>query len=59
MSAPDVSLERQKRRHRTIVKGLWVGVTVAVIVAVMAFFFSIIIDSDTAYATPVDAVSSA
>jgi len=37
MSAPDVNLERQKNRHRTMVRGLWIGAAVAVIVAAAGY----------------------
>ena len=35
MSAPDVNLERQKRRHRPMVRGLWIGMAVAAGVALL------------------------
>jgi len=37
MSAPDVNLERQKNRHRTMVRGLWIGVAIGVMVAAGAY----------------------
>jgi hypothetical protein len=33
MSAPDVDIEKQKHRHRTMARGLWIGGAVAVLVA--------------------------
>ncbi len=35
MSAPDVNLDRQKRRHRPMLRGLWIGLAVAVGVALL------------------------
>ncbi|MFK7763737.1 MAG: hypothetical protein AB8B62_10770 [Roseobacter sp.] len=34
MSAPDVNIERQKKRHHTMVKGIWIGLGIAIVVAV-------------------------
>ncbi len=36
MSAPDLSLERQKRRHHTMVKGIWWGFAIAAAVAIVS-----------------------
>ncbi len=33
MSAPDVNLDRQKRRHSTMIRGVWIGLLIAVGVA--------------------------
>ena len=33
MSAPDVNIEKQKHRHRTMVRGVWIGVAIACVVA--------------------------
>lgn len=50
MTAPDVSLERQKRRHRTMVKGIWWGVAIAVLVAVIFWIMMASPGSDSASA---------
>ena len=36
MSAPDVTLETQKHRHRKMVRGIWIGVGIAVLVGIAA-----------------------
>jgi hypothetical protein len=46
MSAPDVNLEKQKHRHRTMVRGLWVGAAVAVIVAIGLIVSETVFDAD-------------
>jgi hypothetical protein len=48
MSAPDVNLERQKSRHRTMVRGLWIGAAIAVIVAVAIYGYTVISGEDAA-----------
>lgn len=48
MSAPDVNLERQKNRHRTMVRGLWIGVAIAGAVAVCVYVYSTVSDAESA-----------
>lgn len=40
MSAPDVNVKRQKKRHRPAVWGIWISVAVVVVagVAAIAYF---------------------
>ena len=40
MSAPDVNVERQKTRHSTMVRGLWIGAAVAVVVTLGIFVYT-------------------
>ncbi|MGA9253586.1 MAG: hypothetical protein WBV71_14190 [Roseobacter sp.] len=40
MSAPDVNVDRQKSRHITMVRGLWIGVAIAVIFAVAIYGYT-------------------
>ncbi|ABG32825.1 hypothetical protein [Roseobacter denitrificans] len=37
MSAPDVTLERQKHRHRKMVRGIWIGVGIIALVSIGAY----------------------
>lgn len=32
MSSPDVNIGKQKHRHRTMIRGLWIGVGIALVV---------------------------
>lgn len=34
MSAPDVNIDKQKKRHRTMVWGIWIGVAIAGLVMI-------------------------
>lgn len=36
MSAPDVNIETQKHRHRTMIRGLWIGAAFAALVVIVA-----------------------
>lgn len=35
MSAPDVNIEKQKKRHHTMIQGIWIGLGIAVVVALI------------------------
>jgi hypothetical protein len=37
MSAPDVNIERQKARHKTMVRGLWIGAVLAIAAALAVY----------------------
>jgi hypothetical protein len=52
MSAPDVNLEKQKHRHRTMVRGLWVGAALAIVVAIGLVVSETVFGADPADLAP-------
>ena len=47
MSSPDTNIEKQKHRHRTMVRGIWLGLAVAGVVLLATTVFG---------ANPLDAI---
>ncbi|WP_300031414.1 hypothetical protein [uncultured Roseobacter sp.] len=52
MSAPDTNIERQKTRHITMLRGIWIGLLIAAGVA----FVLIVSDDDDQATAPASAV---
>jgi hypothetical protein len=52
MSAPDVNIEKQKHRHRTMVRGLWVGAAIALLVVGGIAISAGVFDTDPADLIP-------
>ena len=52
MSAPDVNIERQKKRHRPMIRSLWVGLALIVVVSVGVLLANSLFDTGPAALIP-------